>query len=242
MAWSRAAHSAALIALVVCTLSATPAGAANGPAVAPPDGTYAFVVTRAGQKSGDSTVTVKRVGASITVHELETFTGVTDTVDETLEPNDLLPTSYLTSFPLTPEVGITAHLAFYTGGAKQTVDGISGETDFQLETGTTRLIVVDGAMMAGFLFLPAQVKSLSLSTFTALSPSRADTYACKVDPAANPTRPSSLPAKDISITVNGTSPAGDVRFVEWYDPQTMIVDEMDVPAEQVTITRTRGAH
>jgi len=241
MSWSRAACSAAIIALAV-TLATGPVTAASGPAAAPPDGVYAFVVMRAGQKSGDSTVTVKRVGASITVHELETFVGVTDTVDETLEPNDLLPTSYLSSFPLTSEVGVTAHLAFYTGGAKETVDGTSGETDFHLETGTTRLVVVDGAMMAGFLFLPAQIKSLSLSTFTALSPSRADTYACTVDRAANPTRPDSLPATDVSVTVNGTSPAGNVRFVEWYDPQTMVVDEVDVPAEQVTITRTRSTH
>ena len=240
MSLFRIARRAALTALVTA-LVAAPVCAANAPP-APPDGAYAFAVIRAGQKSGDSTVTVKRIGASITVHELETFVGVTDTVDETLEPNDLQPTSYLSSFPLTSEVGITAHLAFYSGGAKETVDGVSGETDFHLETGTTRLLVVDGAMMAGFLFVPAQVKALSLSGFTALSPSRADTYDCKVDWAAKPTRPDALPQTDVSMTVNGSSPAGNVRFIEWYDPQTMIVDEVDVPAEQVTITRTRGTH
>jgi hypothetical protein len=240
MSWFRTARRAAPIALLTALIAA-PVCAANAPA-APPDGVYAFTVNRAGQKSGDSTVTVKRIGASITVHELETFVGITDTVDETLEPNDLQPTSYLSSFPLTSEVGITAHLAFYSGGAKETVDGVSGETDFQLESGTTRLVVVDGAMMAGFLFLPAQVKALSLSSFTTLSPSRADTYACSVDSAAKPTRPDALPQTDVSITVNGTSPAGNVRFIEWYDRQTMIVDEVDVPAEQVTIARTRGTH
>jgi hypothetical protein len=235
------ARHAAYAALVFALLAAA-ASAAGTPAAAPPDGTYAFVVTRGVQKSGDSTVTVKRMGAAIIVHEVETFVGVTDTVDETLEPNDLLPTSYIASFPLTSEVGITAHLSFFTEGAKETVDGTSGETDFRLETGTTRLIVVDGAMMTGFLFVPAQIQSLSLSTFTALSPSRADTYNCKVDPAAKPTRPATLPATDVSVTINGSSPTGNVRFVEWYDPQSMIVDEVDVPAEQVTITRTRGTH
>lgn len=241
MSWSRPARHAILMALG-CALMAGPVGAAGAPAVAPPDGTYTFVVMRAAQKSGDSTVTVRRMGASIIVHEVETFTGVTDTVDETLEPNDLLPTSYLTSFPLTSEVGITAHLAFYSGGAKETVDGTSGQTDFKLETGTAHLVVVDGAMMAGFLFIPAQIKALSLSAFTALSPSRADTYSCKVDLTAKPTRPPGLPETDVTVTVNGSSPTGNVRFVEWYDPQTMIVDEVDVPAERVTITRTHGTH
>jgi hypothetical protein len=30
-----------------------------------------------------------------------------------------------------------------------------------------------------------------------------------------------------------------VNFIEWYDPQSMIVDEIDVPAQQVVIARTK---
>ena len=96
--------------------------------------------------------------------------------------------------------------------------------------------------MTGFLFLPAQIKALSLAAFTTLSPSRADTYDCKVDAASAPTRPPGVPAADVSVTIDGTSPNGNVTFVEWYDPQTMVVDEVDVPAEQVTIIRAHGTH
>ena len=214
-------------------------GTSPAAALSPSDGTYAFTVMRAGQKSGDSTVTVKRAGATVAVHEVETFGGTADTVDETLDLGNLAPQGYVSSFPLSAEVRVTAHLAFYSGGARQTVDGTSGATDFRLESGTTRVIAIDGAMMTGFLFLPAQVKALSLNSFTVLSPSRADTYKCRVDASANPSRPAGVPAADVSLTVDGTSPGGNVHFVEWFDPQTMVVDEVDVPANQVTITRTR---
>jgi hypothetical protein len=238
---STMARCAAFLSALACSLTA-PLGAVAAPAAAPPDNTYAFSVARNGQKVGASTLTVKRVGASIAIHEIETFTGVTDTVDEALDPETLLPGSYTSSFPLTAEVGITAHLAFYSGGARETVDGTTGETDFKLESGTSHLVVIDGAMMSGFFFLPAQIKALSLTAFTALAPSRADTYDCQLDATASTTRPPAVPQADVSVTVDGTSPTGNVQFVEWYDPRSMIVDEVDVPANQVTIALTRGTH
>src|SRR5205807_5400907 len=164
MSWTRMVQRI-VISTLTCAMLTAPIGAVAAPAAAPADGTYGYTVIRSGQKAGDSTVSVKRAGAGISVHEVETFTGVTDTVDETLDPNSLMPTAYVASFPLTAEVGITAHLAFYSGGARETVDGTSGATDFRLETGTTHLVVVDGAMMSGFLFLPAQVKALALRSF-----------------------------------------------------------------------------
>lgn len=241
MEWSRMARRGALYGTTLVMLAA-PLGAVGAPAPAPADGSYAFTVARGGQKVGDSTVTVRLAGSSITVHEVETFVGVTDTVDESLDPGNLTPTSYTSSFPLTSEVGITARLAFYSGGAKETVDGTTGQTDFKNENGTSHLVVVDGAMMSGFLFLPAQIRALALASFTTLSPSRADTYYCQVDGTANPTRPPAVPQADSSLTINGTSPTGNVQFVEWYDPKSMVVDEVDVPAVQVTMSRTRGTH
>jgi hypothetical protein len=239
MPWSRMTLFGALAMLAIVWIG-VPMRASAAPAAAPPDGSYAFTVVRAGLKSGDSAVTVRRTAASIAVHEVETFVAVNDTVDETLDSGTLMPQSYVSSFPLTSEVGITAHLAFYSGGARETVDGTSGATDFRLENGTTHIVVIDGAMMAGFLFLPAQVKALSLNSFTVLSPSRADTYNCRIDPSASPARPGTVPAADASLTVDGTSPAGNVHFVEWFDPKTMVVDEVDVPANQVTIARVRS--
>src|SRR5579864_8616338 len=141
------------LAIALCTiaiaLALASSAAAAAPAAAPPDGTYTYVVERGGQKVGDSTVAVKRGAFGIGVHEAETFPGISETVDETLDPGDLRPTSYVSSFPLSAAVGVTARVAFDAGGAKQTVDGTTGVTDFRLESGTSRILVVDGVMASG---------------------------------------------------------------------------------------------
>ena len=230
---------AALFSLLLASLTA-PQGAVAAPAAAPGDGTYSYTITRNGAKVGDSTVTVRRNATSITVHEVESFSAITDTVDASLDLTNLSPTSYSSSFPLNAEIGVTAHLSFYSGGARETVDGTTGATDFRLENGTSKLVVVDGAMMTGFLFLPAQIRAQSLSTFTALAPSAADTYKCRLEGGSNFTRPELVPAADASIVVDGSSNSANVQFVEWYDPQSMTVDEVDVPTHQVTIIRKRG--
>ncbi len=237
---SRSSRMAGRIAFAsVVAAVGLPLTASASPALAPAAGSYAFVVERGGAKSGDSTVTVKSVSGGVGVHESETFPGETDIVDETLDAADLSPTSYVSSFPLTSDIGVTAHLAFYSGGARETVDGTTGATDFKLENGTKHMVVLDRALMTGFLFLPAQIKAMGLTAFTTLSPSRADTYDCHLDLDSGPTRPSAVPAADASITVEGTAPAGNVEFTEWFDPTTMVVDEVDVPAQQVTIARVR---
>ena len=235
---SRSSRMAILVSFAL-VFGLAPVAATAAP-VSPTPGSYAFVVSRAGEKSGDSSITVKNASGGLTVHETETFPGITDVVDETLDGNDLMPASYVSSFPLTSDVGVTIRLSFYAGGARETVDGTSGATDFKVETGTQRMVVLDGVMMTGFLFLPAQIKALSLTRFTTLAPSRADTYDCRTDMGPTPDRPAGIPASDVSLTVDGTSPAGTVEFSEWYDPATMIVDEVDVPGEQVTIARVRS--
>ena len=205
----------------------------------PPSGTYTFTVSRGGSKAGDSTITVKSAPPGLDVHEVETFPGITDVIDETLAMSDLSPTSYVSSFPLTADVGVTAHISFYSGGARETVDGTDGSTDFRAEPGTHKVLILDGVMMTGFFFLPAQLKAMSLTGFTVVSPSRADTYACRVDTGPAPPRPAGVPSGDTSVSIDGQSPSGDVEFTEWYDPGSMTVDEVDVPGQQVTIARVR---
>lgn len=212
--------------------------ASSGPAAAP-DGSYSYVVSRIGQKIGDSTVTVKRDAERIAFHEVETFVGMSGqhVVDESVDTVALSPTSYSIGFPLTPQLNVTARLAFGTWGARETVDGTSGATDFHLEPGTSNVIVIDGATVTGFLLLPAEVKAQNTKSFTAIAPSASTSLAFRVDSGGNPVRPADIPGSDSSLSITGTP-----YFVEWYDPQTMVVDEVDVPAQQVTITRTRGTH
>ena len=237
MVWPRLATRTALVgAAIIIGIGPVAARAA---ATAPPDGSYAFAVSRGGVKVGTAAVTVRRAAPSVTVHEVETFTGVTETADESLDMDALSPTSYVSSFPVTSDIGVTARISFDSLGARETVDGVTGSTDFRLESGTSRLVVVDGAMATGFLFLPAQVKAQQLTAFTLLSPSLADTYYCTVNASATPPRPPGLPGGDVSLTIDGSAPSSTTEFDIWYDPQTLNVDEIDVPSQETTIARVR---
>jgi hypothetical protein len=209
---------------------------AAAPPASPPDGTYAFTLTQNGQKFGDSSVTVKHDAVSLSVHEVESRTSIASpyVVDESVDPIALTPTSYTATFPINASVVVTGHLAFDPGGATFTVDGTSGSTDFRLEQGTTREVVLDGALISGFLLLPSQVKAQGLTSFTVVAPTGTQSVVAQVDPSAQPARPADVPASDTSLAISG-----NVNFVEWYDPQTMIVDEIDVPAQQVVINRTK---
>ncbi|HYK54699.1 MAG TPA: hypothetical protein VEV38_14350 [Candidatus Eremiobacteraceae bacterium] len=241
MSLSRMANIVAL-GSAACTLAiaSTPFGA-HAAALAPPDGSYKFSVTRAGASVGSTVVTVKRVAPGVTIHELETFGGVTETVDESLDGGDLSPTGYVSTFPVTSDVpAVTARVAFYSGGARFTIDTVPGSTDFNMEEGTTRMVVVDGALATGFLFLPAQIHEEQLTRFTLFAPSGAETFYCTLNAIAMPPRPAGLPAPDVSVTVDGTAQNGNTEFVVWYDPTTLIVDEVDVPTQQVTIARVRS--
>jgi len=237
MAWPRLTTCTAILSAAV--IVGTGPAAARAAATAPPDGSYSFAVSRGGMRVGTAAVTVRRAAPSVTVHEVETFTGVTETADESLDMDELLPTSYVSSFPVTSDIGVTARITFDSQGARETVDGVTGSTDFRLESGTSRIVVIDGAMATGFFFLPAQVKAQDLTAFTLLSPSLADTYYCTVNGTATPPRPPGLPGADVSLTIDGSSPSSTTEFDIWYDPQTLTADEIDVPSQETSITRVR---
>lgn len=239
MTQSRMAQALVFASLVSALALATASTNALAAALAPADGSYKYSVTRGGSSVGSTVVTVKRAAPSITIHEVETFGGVTETVDESLDAGDLSPTAYVSTFPVTSDVAVTARVAFYSGGARFTVDTVPGSTDFRVETGTTRLVVVDGALATGFLFLPAQIRAQALNVFTVYAPSGAETFYCRINATAAPPRPTGLPAPDLPLTVDGTSQSGNTEFVVWYDPTSLVVDEVDVPTQQVTIARVR---
>src|SRR5690348_6421910 len=115
MSMSRMAMTHVLGAAACALAIATAPAGAKAAAPAPADGSYKYAVTRAGASVGSTIVTVKRVAASVTIHEIETFGSVTETVDESLDGGDLSPTSYVSTFPVTSDVtAVTARVAFYS--------------------------------------------------------------------------------------------------------------------------------
>jgi hypothetical protein len=68
----------------------------------------------------------------------------------------------------------------------------------------------------------------------AIAPSYGRGENLAVDTAAKPQRPSTVPAHDVAVSFRGSLP-----FTIWYDPMTFVPDEIDVPSQNVVVTRQR---
>ena len=68
-------------------------------------------------------------------------------------------------------------------------------------------------------------------TFAGTATNPAQTYA--LDGAAG-ARPPHVPIIDLGLSVGGSIP-----LTEWYDPQTYVLDEVDIPSQSIAIIRTR---
>ncbi len=225
-----------MIALALGAGPASAARAADAPP-APPDGTYSYSIDRASANIGTSTVIVKRSGGAIMVHETQTMPAqkFAVTVDETLAGSQLAPKSYVGSYSLegTP---VVVRMSFNGSGADATVDGASGSTSLKLPPRITSGYVIEGALLTGFLFLPAQLHASRATAFAGIVPSKLTQVTDTVDRGMRPVRPPGAPANDIALSIRGP-----VDFQEWYDPTTFVLDAVSVPSQSVLIHLTKKA-
>jgi len=199
-------------------------------------GTYSYVASLAGKPSGKTTITVTRdKDGSVAIGEDSSgsFQGVAGSAKATLSlgRDDATVTGYLAHLT----VGANAVDSSATfAGKSATVNGLGGAQTFTLVPGQ-QFVLVDGALMSGFIALPSQVAAWPNAPLELVQPIYGQATALLTDPNAKPVRPAGVPAADASLSVTGPVP-----LVEWYDPATMIPDEIDVTAEQpLVITRQR---
>jgi hypothetical protein len=208
---------------------------AAAPAVQlPADGTYAYTGARAGQPFGHTRVTVSHDATTVTIVEdgNGAINGTTGTAQATLvlAAADLSPTSYISKLAQGSDV-TQSNVAF--SGNTATLTGAGDPQTFTLADGTTHFALADGALLDGFVALPAQLAAWNGSPATLLIPIYEQAIPLALSATA-PARPAGVPAGDKSITASVP-----VEVTEWYDPATMIPDEIDVPMLSLTITRQR---
>lgn len=206
---------------------ATPAASAPTGAQ-PPDGTYNYQGVIGSQPILQATVVVKRSTAGVDVKETETAAGmqgsITTTADMQLSP-DLRPTGYDAIYGVPGGKTVPAKVTFSPNAASEQAKGQT--LALPLAPNTSRFAIVDGALLSGFLLLPAQM--YGQKAVTALAPVVG--FSTALSPASdNPARPQKLP-NDVHLSITGPVP-----FVEWYDPTTYVVDEIDVPTQNLTVT------
>jgi hypothetical protein len=212
------------------------AATAAGPSL--PAGSYKYAASLSGVSAGSSTLTVTTGNGSTQIDESASgsASGFSFSGSSVLVLGaDLAPTQYNGKYLVagqqaTVSVALTPTTATVTppaGGTPQT---------FALDPNATHFVVIEPGLLSGIFALPAQMQAWNGAAVTAIAPAQSMEGPLSPDaPAQKPQRPNGVPASDAVLSLGGRIP-----FTVWYDPATMIPDEIDVPSQGATVTRVRG--
>jgi hypothetical protein len=199
--------------------------------IALPAGTYAYVATLDGKESAKTSITIVRNADGTTTISEDgggSFGGVTGTAKATLAlaADGATPASYA-SHVLVGENVVDSSSTFR--GDRATLDGLAGSQTFSLTSGQ-HFVVLDGGLLSGFIALPSQLAAWPAAPLQLLEPIYGQAAPLLTDSAAKPVRPAGVPAGDVALSVTGPVP-----LVEWYDPATMLLDQLIVPGKQTLV-------
>lgn len=202
----------------------------------PASGSYSYAAALNGAPVGRWSVTVKQTGDGTEIDENSnaSLQGIALGATATLTlAGDLSPSKYAGSYHTlgqNPMVSVTltpnsASVAPAGGGAAQTL---------ALDPSTKHFIVVEEGLLAGLFALPAQLQSWKDTSVTWISPMNAAAVPVPTNPAPPTQRPANVPAADVALAL-----AGQIPVTIWYDPATLVPDEILVPSENAVLTRLR---
>ncbi|MBV9277146.1 MAG: hypothetical protein JOZ97_02820 [Candidatus Eremiobacteraeota bacterium] len=201
---------------------------------APPAGTYRYDALINGKSAGSTTVTVSSAPPLTKVVEVavsHTANGDTHTNATLLLNAALVPLSYISTYKQLQD-SMAGTVAFNGRSADITSGGVN--KTFQLGGTSKQFVIMDTATMSGLLMLPAQMHAWHDADTTALVPALMSEAFLNVLHDVAVQRPPSISATDVSLSFQGEAP-----FVEWYDPATLIVDEVDFVGQNLRIIRRR---
>jgi hypothetical protein len=103
-----------------------------------------------------------------------------------------------------------------------------------LQPNTQHFVVVEPGLLAGLFVLPAQVNAWKTSALTWITPTSAQAQLLTIDPNATAPRPNGVPHNDALLSIEAP-----IAVTIWYDPATLVPDELIVPSQSATLTRER---
>jgi hypothetical protein len=226
-----------ILAPAAAGLVAIAAAAATAAAALPPDGAYDYALRQGDTVIATSAVTVKRTGSVTSIHEAQTVNqtavgAVQLTADLTVLADSLTP---LTFDGATLSSGHTQEVKFaYSSGSGYFVqNGERLSVPVKMIFGTQAMLVQDQSLVLSFLTLPGVLQATKATSITVAVPTAARIFAITVDPAPQ-NKPSGLPAADVGIGI-----ASPIAYSIWFDPNTGVVDEIDVPSQSLVISLTK---
>ena len=197
-------------------------------------GSYTFTAARDGQTVGTSQVTIKPSAAGLEIDEASkgTLDGQASNGTVTyMLGSDLTPVSYSANGSIGGDA--VKDSATLTGTTANVASAMGANQAFTLTEPAKKFIVIDLGAVAGFVPLAAQMSAWKNPDVTVVVPMYG--LQISIEPqATNATRPAHVPDGDVAIAFGGNAP-----FTMWYDPSTLIPDEIDVPSQDIVVTRKR---
>ncbi len=210
--------------------------AALASAAFPAAGTYRYAASMNGETIGSWSVSVSRDQNRTQVAERSTASifgmQLSATASLVLAP-DLAPTSYTGDYH-TPRQN--PHVTVTVTGSTATVVGAFSSQPQQvaLAANTRHFVVVEPGLLAGLFALPAQLGAWQERAVTGITPTTAQAEVVTIGTAPTGPLPSGVPPADVALAVEQP-----VRVTIWYDPATLVPDQISVPSQNAVLTRIR---
>jgi hypothetical protein len=203
----------------------------------PAPGTYRYSASLGAQRIGEWTVSVKPNGADTEVDENSSASvaGMQLSATATLVLGaDLAPTKYTGSYRTpgqspTPSVSLTPAAATVTGTVTATAP-----QQLSLLAGTRHFVVIEPGLLAGLFVLPAQLDAWKETQVTWITPATGGAQLLAANPAAPTSAPAGVPPQDAVLSIDRP-----VVVTIWYDPATLVPDEVSVPSQNAVLIRER---
>ncbi|HEX3456849.1 MAG TPA: hypothetical protein VHR97_02750 [Candidatus Baltobacteraceae bacterium] len=216
--------------------------AATASAPFPAAGTYRYSATLNGQPAGHWTLNVKAGsdGTEIDEDSVAIFMGVQMTAKAALVLGpDFSPVKYeghYSAAGLNPIVSVAAT----PNGVTVTSSQAPPAKNLALVPNTRHLVIIDPGLAAGLFALPAQLAAWREDSVTWVTPISAEAASLATQSNAPSAPPGGVPPNDVAISMVGTSSSGRIPVTIWYDPSTMVPDQIVVPSQNAILTRERS--
>lgn len=203
----------------------------------PPPATYHYTGSMSGQKVGSWTVSVTQDPDRTEIDETSSASifgmPMSATTSLVLAP-DFSPTKYNGTYH-TPSQSPTVSVVLSSSSA--TIIGALSNQPRQvaLSANTRHFVVIEPGLLAGLFALPAQLQAWKDPSVTWVTPATAQAEPLTPDSSHSATRPAGVAAQDAVLAF--TQP---VAITIWYDPNTLVPDEIIVPSENAVLTRQRS--
>jgi hypothetical protein len=203
----------------------------------PAPATYRYTGSMGGEKIGSWAISVTQndaMGPVLAETSSASIFGMplSATASLILGP-DFAPTKYDGSYK-TPNENPTVSVALTPTSATVVSTLANQPRQIALGANTHHFVVIEPGLMAGLFALPAQLGAWKDSSVTWITPTTAQAESLTTTPSTPP-RPAGIAAQDAAIAIDAP-----IAVTIWYDPNTLVPDEIIVPSQNAVLTRVRS--